>query len=79
MDPEQARKFLNAAKGEGLEALYTVAVSLGLPEGEPLGLPWADVDFDQSRLSIRQSLQRVGGERFGTGGSSKLGPHDRVR
>ncbi len=67
LDPEQARKFLDAAKGERFEALYSVALGLGLREGEALGLRWIDVDLDCQQLSIRQSLQRVGGKRFGIG------------
>jgi len=38
LSPEQARAFLDAAKGERLGALYTVALSLGLQMGEALGL-----------------------------------------
>jgi hypothetical protein len=34
LSPEQARAFLDAAKGERLEALYTVALSLGVQMGE---------------------------------------------
>lgn len=68
LDPAQARKFLDAAKGERLEALYSVALSIGLREGEALGLRWSDVDLDKRQLSIRQSLQRVGGKRFGRPG-----------
>ena len=33
------------AKGERLQALYTVALSLGLRMGEALGLRWPDIDF----------------------------------
>jgi integrase len=68
LDAAQARMFLDAAKGERLEALYSVALSIGLREGEALGLRWCDVDIDKRRLSIRQSLQRVGGKRFGQPG-----------
>jgi integrase len=67
LDPQQARRFLEAARGERLEALYSVALSLGLREGEALGLRWIDLDLDARQLSIRQCLQRIGGKRFGTG------------
>jgi integrase len=69
LDPEQARKFLEAARGERLEALYSVALSLGLREGEALALRWTDVDFNAGQLSVCRTLQRVGGERFGGEGS----------
>jgi integrase len=55
LDPEQARRFLEAARGERLEALYSVALSLGLREGEALALRWIDVDFDGRQLSVRRT------------------------
>jgi integrase len=57
--PDQAREFLTAAKGNRLEALFTVAVSLGMREGEILGLKWSDVDLDAGMLTVRAALQRV--------------------
>jgi integrase len=60
--PEQARAFLDAVKGDRLEALYSVAVALGLRRGEALALRWADVDLDKGSLTVRASLQRVGGQ-----------------
>jgi integrase len=38
LTPEQSRALLNAVRGEPLEALYRVALSLGLRRGEVLGL-----------------------------------------
>jgi integrase len=67
LDPAQACLLLEAAKGEKFEALYSVALSLGLREGEALGLRRVDVDLEGHQLSIRQTLQRLGGKRFGTG------------
>lgn len=40
--PTDARKLLAAVHGERLEALYTVALALGLRQGEALGLRWQD-------------------------------------
>jgi len=37
-DVAQARTFLEAVKGDRLEALYMVAIRLGLRQGELLGL-----------------------------------------
>ena len=62
LSPDQARRFLAAAAGEPLEALYVLAVSTGLRQGELLGLKWSDVDLDASRLQIRRTVQRVVGE-----------------
>jgi integrase len=72
LDQAQARCFLDAASGERLEALYSVALSMGLREGEALALRWSDIDFERRQLSICQTLQRMGGKRFGESGKSKL-------
>lgn len=61
LNPEQARTLLSAVKGDRLEALYSVAVSLGLRQGEALGLQWSDVDLETGRLQVRTSLQRMKG------------------
>ncbi len=60
--PEQARAFLDAVRGDRFEALYHVALALGLRQGEALGLTWDDVDLDASTLTVRHSLQRHDGE-----------------
>jgi integrase len=56
----QARELLEAARGDRLEAIYTVALALGLRQGEILGLRWDDVDLDAGTVRIRNSLQRLG-------------------
>jgi integrase len=61
LTPEQARAFLAAAKGERFEALFSVALSLGLRPGEALGLQWPDIDLDAGRLTVNRALQRVPG------------------
>jgi integrase len=58
--PEQARRFLDAARGERLEALYVVAVHAGLRPGELLALKWEDVDLDGGTLRVHRALS--GGE-----------------
>ncbi|WP_431984736.1 hypothetical protein [Streptomyces qinglanensis] len=37
---------------------------IGLRRGDILGLRWQDVDLDAGVLTVRQTLQRVGGELF---------------
>ena len=54
--PEQARRFLEAARGERLEALYVVAVHAGLRPGELLAIKWEDVDLDASTLLVHRAL-----------------------
>jgi integrase len=60
---EQARQFLAHIRGDRLEALYTVALALGLRQGEALALRWDDLDLDSAVLRVRHSLLRVGGRR----------------
>jgi integrase len=57
--PEQARQLLAAMKGEPLEALHQVVLTLGLRRGEALGLQWNDIDFDRAALAIRRTIGRA--------------------
>src|SRR5215213_7143229 len=59
LDEQQARALLRVLKGDRLEALYRVALSLGLRRGEVLGLRWIDVDFDLATLEVVQTIQRT--------------------
>jgi integrase len=62
LTPYNARRILNAVKGDRLEALFTVALASGLRQSETLGLRWSDVNMDAGSLSIQRTLQRVNGE-----------------
>jgi integrase len=59
LSPEQVRVLLEAARGERLEALYVLAVTTGLRQGELLGLKWEDVDLEAGTLQVRRSLPRL--------------------
>ncbi len=61
LTPDQARAFLDAARGDRLEALYSVAITLGLRQGEALGLRWDDVDLEARTLHVDRALQRIAG------------------
>ena len=63
-DAKEARLFLAAASGDRFHARWLIAVSLGLRQGEALGLAWRDVDLDQRVLAVRQTLQYRPGEGF---------------
>lgn len=54
-----ARQLLAALAGHRLEALYRVALSLGLRRGEICGLRWVDVNLAAGTLQITGALQRV--------------------
>jgi integrase len=62
LQPTQARHLLDVAKTDRLGALFTVAIALGLRQGEALGLQWDAVDFDAGALHVRRSLQRIDGK-----------------
>jgi integrase len=59
---EQARKLVDTAQGDRLEALYVVAVQSGLRQGELLALKWEDVDFEARTVQVRRTLTRDGGK-----------------
>jgi integrase len=50
-------RFLEAVRGERLEALFVLAIREGLRQGEILGLRWRDVDPERGTLSVTGSLQ----------------------
>ncbi len=60
----EAAAFLEAARGDRLEALYSVAIPLGLRQGEILGLRWSDIDLEARQLHVRTQLQFVKGTGF---------------
>jgi integrase len=62
LDQVQARQLIEAAKGDRLEAVYLMALYLGMREGELLGLRWTDLDFARNRLTIRRGLGPVDGK-----------------
>ncbi len=59
---DQVQIFLEAIRGDRLEALYTLVLAVGLRQGEALGLHWTDLELDGGTLSVRTALQRIGGK-----------------
>lgn len=60
--PEEAARFLNAARNDRLFALFHLALGTGLRRGELLGLRWTDVDLDRQSLTVSQVRVRAGSE-----------------
>jgi integrase len=54
--------LLECVRSHRLGALFTVALALGLRQGEALGLRWDAVDFTAGVLHVRAALQWVGKE-----------------
>jgi integrase len=62
LTPDEARQILAAANGTRVGARWSVALALGLRQGEALGLPWTAVDLERGTLTVRQALQRQAGK-----------------
>jgi integrase len=58
LTPEQVKMLLEAASGDRLEGLYTLAVHTGLRQGELLGVKWEDVDLESGSLHVKRTLPR---------------------
>ncbi|MCA1718743.1 MAG: tyrosine-type recombinase/integrase [Actinobacteria bacterium] len=56
--------LLRAARGDKFEALYVLAVTTGMRQGELLGLNWDDIDLDEKTLRARRSTGRVEGASY---------------
>lgn len=57
-DDDEARRFLAAAREEGLdgEAFFTLALDSGARLGELTGLKWSDLDWNRGKLTIARQL-----------------------
>ncbi len=56
LTPDQVGLFLNAVRGDRLEALYVAAVTTGMRQGELLALRWSDVDLEGRAVRVRATL-----------------------
>lgn len=56
LDADEVRRFLDALAGHRLEAAFQLSAMTGMRRGEVLGLRWRDVDLDQARLVVEQTL-----------------------
>jgi integrase len=62
LDAEQTKALLKHAEGDRLHALYVLAVTTGLRQGELLGLRWEDIDLGSGRLAVRRTLREDAGK-----------------
>jgi integrase len=60
LDAAEVRRLLGAAEKSRLYEVILIAVTTGMRRGEILGLRWADVDFDRSRITVSSALQLDG-------------------
>jgi integrase len=59
LDRSQVQQLLAAVAGHRLEALYVLALSTGMRQGELLALRWQDIDLDKRTVQVRATLQRT--------------------
>lgn len=59
--PEEAQFFLQAIGTDRLVALYTMALTTGMRQGELLALQWADVDLEHAIVRVTHTLTRAEG------------------
>lgn len=62
LQPDEVRRFLDAAAGHPLEHLFRFALATGLRVGEISGLTWKDVDFERQQITVTKQLQRINGK-----------------
>lgn len=57
---DEAKRFLDEAKNDRLSALYVLAVTRGIRQGELFGLKPSDIDMGHATLSIQRTVTREG-------------------
>jgi integrase len=57
LNEDEALRLLDAARADRFEALYVLALTTGLRQGELLALRWRDVHLDRAVLQVRGTLQ----------------------
>jgi len=61
---DEARRFLDCAASDRLSALYVLALTTGMRQGELLALRWQDVNLDNGTVQVRATLHWVKGGGF---------------
>ena len=61
-DASQVSVFLVAADDSRHRALYYLAITTGMRQGEIFGLKWADVDWDKGTIQVQRQVQYVPGQ-----------------
>ncbi len=62
LSPDEVNLFLETARGHWLEALFRLALTTGMRQGELMALRWRDVDLDGRRLSVVATMLYRQGE-----------------
>lgn len=62
LSPQEVGRFLEAARDDRLYAMYVLALTTGLRQGELLGLYWKDIDLKSGTIAVQASLIEVKGQ-----------------
>jgi integrase len=55
----EVRRFLDVVAEDRFYALYVLALSTGMREGELLALRWQDVDLTRGTVQVRMNVQET--------------------
>jgi integrase len=58
---DQLHRFLDHVADDPYRAMWRLAAMTGMRRGELCGIRWKDIDFEEGRLSVRQSIVPVHG------------------
>lgn len=61
LEPEEVSRLIQAANGDRLGDIVTLAVMTGLRKAELFALRWEDVNLQERVLTVRRSLEEVAG------------------
>ena len=61
LSPKDVQHLFRTVRGDRLEALYVLAVTTGLRQGELFGLRWKDVDLRGRALAVQRAIVDVNG------------------
>lgn len=62
LNRQEASRLLAAARADRLDALYVLALTTGMRQGELLALRWRDLDLNAATAKVGGSLQRIDGK-----------------
>src|SRR5258706_3516307 len=62
LSPKESRVLLAAISADELEALYVLALTTGMRQGELLALKWRDLDLNGGRLHVRATVRKLRGQ-----------------
>ena len=69
MDVGSGKLLLNGSKTMGnatrFRISFSIAIFTGMRQGEILGLRWKDIDFENNRIFVRQTLSERGELKYG--------------